>query len=428
MKDFNYFNTLLVQSVGSKVRAIAPSITSSAAFGYENAEEAESIFKGEIANPLYARVGNPTTTKLESIIAKMEGGLASIATSSGMGAMAMVMTAYLKSEDEVLCIGGFFGGTYTLVNETMKRFGIKSSFCDIDDFEQIEETLKKGIHMVLIESVGNPSLELPDLPKIIKLCNKYETLLVVDNTVTPLTLRPLEMGADIVIHSTTKAISGHSAALGGVAVFRAINTKDKLHNDKYKELHPIINKMKKKAMVAIAKKRGMRDIGMSANAHGSFLTMLGLETLALRLQRVNDSLPKIVKILEKNLPKHIKVSHPSLKSNPYHKRFVSDFNYACGPIITLECSNKSTAFKLLNKLEIVTQTANIGDNRTLALHMASTIYRDFDEDTQKYLGVTEGLIRISIGLEDPETIAKDFLQAINHGNSSLNPKEENSVN
>ena len=411
MKDYNYYNTLLVQNVGSKVRAIAPVIASSAAFGYENAQEAEGIFKGEVANPLYARVGNPTTTKLEQIVAKMEGGLGAIATSSGMGALAMVMTAYLKTNDEVLCIGGFFGGTYTLVNETMRRFGIESSFCGIDEFEVIENRLKEGIEMVLIETVGNPSLELPDLPKIIELCNRYETLLVVDNTVTPLTLRPLEMGADIVIHSTTKAMSGHSAALGGIAVFRAVKEQDKLHNAKYKALHPIVNKMGKKAMIPIAKKRAMRDMGMSANAHGSFLTMLGLETLALRLQRVNESIPILVKILEEKLPENIKVSHPSLESNPFHKRFENEFNGACGPIVTLECGDKATAFKLLNNLELVTQTANIGDNRTLALHMSSTIYSDFDQETQQYLGVTDGLIRVSVGLEDPIVIAKDFLQA-----------------
>jgi O-acetylhomoserine (thiol)-lyase len=414
MKDYNYFNTLLVQNVGSKVRAIAPTITSSAAFGYESAQEAEAIFSGQVTNPLYARVGNPTTAKLETIIAKMEEGLAAVATSSGMGALAMVMTAYLKSDDEVLCIGGFFGGTYTLVNETMRRFGIKSAFCTIDNFEEIEKHLQRGIQMVLIETVGNPSLELPDLPKIIELCNHYETLLVVDNTVTPLTLRPLEMGADIVIHSTTKAISGHSAALGGIAVFRAVKAHDKLHHEKYKHLHPIVNKMGKKAMIAIAKKRAMRDMGMSPNAHGSFLTMLGLETLALRVQRVNESVPKVVSLLEEKLPKEISVSHPSLKSNPYHERYLNNYNAATGPIVTLECGDKERAFKLLNNLKLVTQTANIGDNRTLALHMASTIYRDFDKETQKYLGVTEGLIRISIGLEDPKAIAEDFLQAANN--------------
>ncbi len=411
MKDYNYFSTLLVQNVGSKTRAIAPVIASSAAFGYESAQEAEGIFMGEVNNPLYARMGNPTTAKLESIVAKMESGLGAIATSSGMGALAMIMTAFLKSDDEVLCIGGFFGGTHTLVNETMRRFGVKSSFCAVDDFEHIEKKLQSGIKMVLIETVGNPSLELPDLPKIIELCNRYETLIVVDNTVTPLTIRPLEMGADIVMHSTTKAMSGHSASLGGVAVFRAVTEQDKLHNEKYKELHPIVNKMGKKAMIAISKKRGMRDMGMSANAFGSFLTMLGLETLALRLERVNSSIPIIAKILEEKLPSNIKVSHPSLATHPCHERYLSDYIQGCGPILTLECGDKATAFKLLNQLKLATQTANIGDNRTLALHMASTIYRDFDKATQEYLGVTDGLIRISIGLEDPKVIAEDFLQA-----------------
>jgi O-acetylhomoserine (thiol)-lyase len=398
--------------VGSKTRAISPVIASSAAFGYENAQEAEGIFMGQVNNPLYARVGNPTTSKLEAIIAKMEGGLGAVATSSGMGALSMVMTAYLKTNDEVLCIGGFFGGTYTLVTETMKRFGVQNSFCETDNFSHIEEKLKSGIHMVMVETVGNPSLELPDLKRIINLCNQYETLLVVDNTVTPLTMRPLEMGADIVIHSTTKAMSGHSSALGGVAIFRAIKENDKLLNNKYKELHPIINKMGKKAMVAISKKRAMRDMGMSSNAFGSFLTMLGLETLALRLERVNNSIPIIASILREKLPSHIKVSHPSLSSHRYNERYLSDFNGACGPIMTLECGNKATAFKLLNNLKLVTQTANIGDNRTLALHMASTIYRDFNSEIQKSLGVTDGLIRISIGLEDPKVIAEDFLEAL----------------
>ena len=412
MKDYNYYNTLLVQNVGSRTRAIAPTLTSSAAYGYENAEEAEGIFSGSVNAPLYARVGNPTTAKFESIVAKMEGGLGAIATSSGMGALAMVLTAFLKIEDELLCIGGFFGGTYTLVNETLKRFGIKNSFCQVNDYAHIEERLKSGIKMVLVESVGNPSLHLPDLQRIADLCNQYETLLLVDNTTTPLIVRPLEIGADIVVHSTTKAMSGHSAALGGVAIFRAVEEKDKLHHEKYKDVHPIIKKMGKKAMIPICKKRAMRDIGMSANAFGSFLTMLGLETLALRLERVNNSVPIIAKILEEKLPSHITVNHPSLTSSDEHKRYLSDFAQGCGPLMSLECGDKATAFKVLNNLKLAIQTANIGDNRTLALHASSTIYSDFNMETQNFLGVTDGLIRISIGLEDPQAIAEDFLQAV----------------
>jgi len=412
-KDFNYYNTLLVQGVGAKVGAIAPTVTPSAAFGYENAAQAEGIFAGEVNAPLYARVGNPTNAKLEGLVSKMESGFGAIATASGMGAISMVTTAFLKSGDEVLCIGGFFGGTYTLITETMKRFGVTNSFCEVDDISHIEKCLKSGVKMVLMESVGNPSLRLPDIKLIADLCNVYETLLVVDNTVTPLLVRPLELGADIVVHSTTKNISGHSAALGGIAVFRAIKEKDeKLLNEKYADLHKIINKMGRKAFIPICKKRAIRDMGMTANAFGSFLTMLGLETLALRVERVNNSVAEVAKILEEKLPEEIGVNHPSLKSSPDNKIYKRDFKEGCGPLLTLDCGTKEKAFALLNKLQLVTLTANIGDNRTLALHMRSTIYSDFDEEAREIMGVTDGLVRVSIGLEDPKVIAEDFLQAL----------------
>jgi len=410
--DFEYFNTLLVHEVGNKVGPIAPTITPSAAFGYADAQEAEGIFASQVNKPLYARVGNPTNAKLEGIVAKMEGGFGAIATSSGMGAISMVCTAFLSAGDELLCIGGFFGGTYALVNDTLARFGVSNSFCHVDDFEHIESTLKRGVKMVLMESVGNPSLRLPDIQGIIDLCNKYETLLVIDNTPTPLLLRPLTMGADIVVHSSTKNMSGHSAALGGLAVFREVKESgEKLLNPKYADVHKIVKKMGKKAFIPICKKRAIRDLGMTANAFGSFMTMIGLETLSLRVERVNKSVETIAFILDEKLPEGISVNHPCLSSSPDNARYKSDFTDGCGPLLTLDCGTKERAFSLLNKLETVIQTANIGDNRTLALHMQSTIYSDFDDDARRFLGVSEGLIRVSIGLEDPLRIAEDFLQA-----------------
>ena len=410
--DFNYFNTLLVQNVGSKVGAIAPTIVPSAAYGYKDAQEAEGIFAGEVNLPLYARVGSPTNAKLEGIVAKIENGFGAIATSSGMGALSMVCTAFLSAGDEILCIGGFFGGTYSLVNETLARFGITNSFCEVDDLTHIENTLSRGVKIVILESVGNPSLRLPQLQKIIDLCNLYNTLVMIDNTATPLLVRPLEMGADIVVHSSTKNMSGHSSALGGVAVFRAVKEKnEKLRTDKYADIHKIVNKMGKKAFLAICKKRAMRDVGMTANAFGSFMTMIGLETLALRVERVNHSVALIANILNEKLPQGISINHPSLPKSPDYTVYQSDFAQGCGPLLTLDCGNKEKAFALLNALKLVTQTANIGDNRTLALHMTSTIYTDFNEKARIFLGVHEGLIRVSIGLEDPQSIAQDFLDA-----------------
>ena len=411
MKNFEEFNTLLVQEAGSRRGAVAPSVVTSAAFGYADAEEAEAIFSGSVSLPLYARVGNPTNAKLEAIVSSMEKGAGAIATASGMGALAMVMTAFLQQGNTVLCIGGFFGGTYTLVNETMKRFGIKSRFCDVDAFDDIEAALKTGVEMVLCESVGNPSLKLPDLQRIGALCDSYQTLFVVDNTITPLIVRPLESGADIVIYSSTKIMSGHSAALGGIAVFRAVTDSDKLSSGKYPALHPIIDKMKEKAMIAICKKRALRDFGMTANAFGSFLTILGLETLALRIERINRNVTVFSMLLKEKLPDGYEVRHPSLEGHEHHLRYKELFPDGCGSVVTLDCGSKASAFRLLDRLSMVTQTANIGDNRTLALHMGSTIYRDFDEEVRSYLGITEGLVRISIGLENPEKIAEDFIRA-----------------
>jgi len=268
--------------------------------------------------------------------------------------------------------------------------------------------------MVLFESVGNPSLTLQDLQRIIDLCNQYETLVMIDNTATPLLLRPLEMGADISVHSSTKNMSGHSAALGGIAVFRAVKEEgDKLLNEKYADVHKIVKKMGKKAFIPICKKRAIRDFGMTANAFGSFMTMTGLETLALRVERINKSVEKVSAILDEKLPEGVTVNHPSLPSSPDNARYKADFAQGCGPLLSIDCGTKERAFTLLNNLKLVILTANIGDNRSLALHMTSTIYSDFDEDARKFLGVHEGLIRVSIGLEDPKTIAEDFLQAAN---------------
>ncbi len=412
MTDFEKYNTLLVQAVGNKKGAIAPTVVASAAFGYSDAEEAEAIFAGEVALPLYARMGNPSNAKLESVVATMEGGIGAIATSSGMGALAMVLTAFLGQGDKILSIGGFFGGTYTLISDTMNRFGVEGHFCAVDEYEQIEEHLRSGVQIVLCESVGNPSLSLPNLEKIGELCKKYQTIFVVDNTVTPLVVRPFEQGADIVVYSSTKIMSGHSAALGGIAVFReVVKSDEKLLAEKYKALHPIVNKMKSKAMIAICKKRALRDIGMSANAFGSFLTTLGLETLALRVERVNASVEIFAKYMAENLTDGYKIRHPSLPSHEQHQEYKERYSNGSGSMVTLDCGNKESAFALLNQLKLVTQTANIGDNRTLAIHVGSTMYRDFDAETKKFFGITDGLIRISIGLENPLSIAEDFLQA-----------------
>ena len=410
MKNFEEFCTKFVQLVGNKEGAVSPTLVTSASFAYGSSEVGEGIFDGSVKKPLYSRMGNPTTAKLESILANMDGGIGAVATSSGMAATTLATMSLLSSGDEIVSIGGLFGGTYALFNETLSRFGIKTHFFDVDEFDNILNAVNNNTKIIFLESVGNPNMRLPDIKRIAKIANETGVAFIVDNTITPMSISPLELGADIAVYSTTKIISGNASALGGCAVFRAINDgEDKFKTKRYDFLAKVIKGAGKMALIPNAKKRAMRDFGMSANAHASYQTMLGLETLPLRMQRIVRSIEIVADELNKN---GFKINHPSLKSHPQNKRYLSDFSNGCGTLLTIDMGTKAKAFEFLNKTKLATLTANIGDSRTLALHMASTIYRDFDEETKKFLGISEGLIRISIGLENPKDIINDFLNAV----------------
>lgn len=409
MNSFENFATDFVQNVGNKTGAVSPAVMNSASFAYTTPENAEGIFDGSVKEPLYSRMGNPTTAKLESIIATMDGGIGAVATSSGMAATTLATMAIVSSGDEIISIGGLFGGTYALFSETLTRFGITTQFFDVDELENIQNAITDATKIIFLESVGNPNMRLPDISAIAKIANDAGVVLIVDNTITPMSIAPLELGADIVVYSTTKIISGNASALGGCAVFRAIaEGEDKFKTQRYADIHKFIKKAGDMALIPNAKKRAMRDFGMSANAHASYQTMLGLETLPLRMQRVISS----VEIIVQELHAHgFNVNHPCLKSHPHHTRYKKDFQNGCGTLFTIDMGSKEAAYSFLNNTKLATLTANIGDSRTLVLHMASTIYSDFDDDTKDFLGITDGLIRVSIGLENPQDIIDDFIKA-----------------
>jgi len=387
-------------------RAISTPITSSATFFYESSKEAESIFSGNCAQPLYSRMGNPTSSQLEQKLSAMEEGMGAVATSSGMGAITMVLTSLCSSDDEIVAVGGLFGGTYALMSQTLTRFGIKTKFFSVDDFDSIESSITTKTKVIFCESVGNPSLRLPDLEAIGKIAKKHNIAFVVDNTITPIIVKPFEYGADIVVYSTTKIISGNSSALGGIAIFKEIKEDGKFNTSRYEFLKPFIMKLKGKALIGCAKKRALRDFGMSANAHSSYQTLLGLETLELRNNRINTSCEIIAKILKSE---GLNVNHPSLEENIDKELYIKAFPDGCGSMITIDMGTKEKAFAFLDKSKLLILTANIGDCRTLGLHMASTIYQDFTSKEKEFLGITDGLIRISVGLEKPQDIIDDLL-------------------
>ena len=410
MNNFEEYCTQFVQGVGNKEGAVSPAVTNSASFAYGTPETGEGIFDGSIKKPLYSRMGNPTTAKLESIIAKMDGGIGAVATSSGMAATTLATMSIVSAGDEIVSIGGLFGGTYALFSETLARFGISTTFFDVDELENIKNAITDNTKIIFLESVGNPNMRLPDISAIAKIANDAGVILMVDNTITPLSISPLKLGADIVVYSTTKIMTGNASALGGCAVFRAINIEgeDKFKTSRYSDIHKFIKGAGEMALIPNAKKRAMRDFGMSANANASYQTMLGLETLPLRMNRIVQTVEIVAKALSKN---GLNINHPSLESHPQNIRYKNDFAQGCGTLLTIDMGSKEKAFSFLNKTKLATLTANIGDSRTLALHMASTIYRDFDDEVKGFLGITEGLIRVSIGLENPQDIINDFLEA-----------------
>ena len=411
MNHFEEFSTMFVQSVGSKEGAVSPILTGSASYAYGDARTAEGIFDGSVKKPLYSRMGNPTTSRLEGIMAQMDGGIGAVATSSGMGATALATMSLLASGDEIVSVGGLFGGTYSYFSETLTRFGIKTHFFDVDELTNIQHAINDKTKIIFLESVGNPNMRLPDIHAIAKIANEAGVALIVDNTTTPMSIAPLKLGADIVVYSTTKIISGNASALGGCAVFRAINEgDDKFKSPRYDFLAKFIKGAGAMALIPNAKKRALRDFGMSASPHASYQTMLGLETLPLRMQRVVESVETIAKALD---AAGLKINHPSLAAHPHHERFLRDFSKGCGSLLTIDMGTQEKAYEFLNRTKLATITANIGDSRTLALHMASTIYRDFSKEEREFLGISDGLIRISIGLENPQDIINDFLQAAN---------------
>lgn len=409
MDNFETFATDFIQMGGQKSGPISPIIAQSAAFGYGTSEEGEGIFDGSVKKPLYARMGNPTSAKLEAMLAHMDGGIGAIMTSSGMGAITLAVMSILSSGDEVICVGGLFGGTYSFFSETLSRFGVTTHFFDVDEMSHIEAAINDKTKILFLESVGNPNMRLPDMPALLELAKRYKLISIVDNTVTPISLQPLKMGADIVVYSTTKIISGNASVLGGAVVFKdATTNSDKLNGGRYGFYSKFIEKMGPMAMLAAAKKRALRDFGMTASAFSAYLTQLGLETLPIRMPRSIENVKRVAKGLHEA---QLNVNHPSLKSHIHHERFKTIYKESTGTLLTLDFGTKEKAFRFLNASKLITITANIADSRTLGLHMASTIYRDFSAKEQEFLGITPGLVRISVGLEHAQDIIDDFIEA-----------------
>lgn len=410
------FNTGLLHgnfTSDKKTGATLTPIYQSTAFQHKTAEELENIFKGSELGYIYTRINNPTIESFERRMAFLEKGIGAVACASGMSAVSLAVLNILKSGDEILSGSGIFGGTYNLF-EGLAEFGIRATYAEGNDRAQFETCITDKTRLIFVETIGNPKLDVADIRDLAELAHAHGIPLIVDNTVaTPYLMRPVELGADIVIHSTSKYINGSGNSIGGVIVDSGRFQWDL-------EKYPALNKYKKFGnFIYLAKLRKsiFQDFGACISPFNAYLNSLGLETLGLRMDRLCDNALALSLTLKENNQVSF-VNYPGLVDNRYHEIAKQQFSGKFGGILTIRVGSKENAFKVINNLKYAVNLANIGDARTLVIHPASTIYYMNSIEEKEKMGVYEDLIRISVGLEDREDIIEDFQQALRSVNSN----------
>jgi O-acetylhomoserine (thiol)-lyase len=376
------------------------------AFAHESAEKLEKVFNNKAPGFAYSRISNPTVDAFERRMAALEQGIGAIACSSGMAAVTMSLLNILQAGDEIIAGAGLFGGTIDLFKD-LEAFGITTKFVSQVTREQVEPLITEKTRAVFAELIGNPGLEIVDVPAVAELVHSHGIPLVLDSTTaTPYLVHPIALGADIVVHSSSKYINGSGDAISGVIIDSGSFAWDT-------EKYPGLKEYRQYGKFAyLAKLRGgiWRNTGCCLAPMNAFLNSIGLETLGLRMERLCDNALQLAEFLDKT--EGVEVNYPGLPENPYYPLVQKQLSGKGGAILTLRAGSKERAFKLINNLKYATNATNIGDVRTLVIHTASTIYTHNTPEQQRNAGVYEDTIRISIGIEDIEDLIEDFAQAI----------------
>lgn len=386
-------------------------IVQSSAFAYQTAEELEDVFKGRAIGQVYTRIGNPTLEALEARLAQIENGIAAVVTASGMAAITTAVMAVVRSGDEILSSSSLFGGTYSLFHDTLANYGITTRFVDPTDLEALKGAVNERTRLLFVETIGNPKMDVPDLAAMAQIARDNGIPFMVDATVsTPYLARVKDFGADIVIHSTSKYINGTANSIGGAIVDAGtFNWK----SEKFPHFDQFFRKYRSFAFTARVRKLIHKDFGACAAPLNSFLLGEGLETLALRMERHCSNALKLARFLAAH-PKVAWVNYPGLPDSPFHEIASRQFDGRFGGLLTFGVAGKDAAFKVINNLRLAKNLANIGDTKTLVIHPASTICADYTPEVKALMGVGEELIRVSVGIEDPEDLLEDFAAALSH--------------
>ncbi len=384
-------------------------IFQTASFAYGSAEELEAVFEGRGAGYVYSRINNPTLDRFERRLATLEEGVAAVSCASGMAAISTTVLALAAAGDEIVSGNSVFGGTYSLFAHTLTRCGITTRFVETTDVEAYRAAITDKTKLIFVETIGNPKLDVPDIARIAEIAREHGVVLVVDNTVTtPCLCRPRALGADIVIHSTSKYINGHGNAIGGMIV--DCGTFD-WSSARYAHLKPFYDRVRHFAFIASLRNRVHRDLGCCFTPFNAFLMSIGVESLALRMERHCRNAEQVAQTLSADT-RVGEVRYPGLLTHADHDVANRQFDGVYGALLALRLGSKARCFEFINALERVQNLANLGDAKTLVIHPASTFCRDASESEREAMGVTEDLVRLSVGIEHVDDILEDIDQAL----------------
>jgi O-acetylhomoserine (thiol)-lyase len=395
-------------------------IVQSTTYVYEKSQEMADLFDLKADGYFYTRLANPTVNVLESKLCALDGGSGAVATASGMSATLLAVMNVCESGDNIVSSSAIYGGTYNLFSVTLKKYGIECRFFNPDDdAENIENLIDDKTKIIFAESVANPTIVVLDFDKISALAKKHKVLFMVDNTlVTPILCKPFEYGVNVTVYSSSKYLDGHGVALGGVIVDGG--NFDFNSTDRYKEFivpdesyHGLIYaNLGKTAFITKCRAQMMRDFGAMMAPQNAFLTVLGMDTLALRMERHSENARKAAEFLSHS-DKVEWVKHPSLENNKYHDIAMKYMPKGQGGMLSFGIKGgREGAVRFMESLQMITQETHVADARSCVLHPSSTTHRQLSKSDLESIGITENLVRLSVGIENAEDIIEDLKQAL----------------
>ncbi len=378
----------------------------SVAFGYEKASDLADVFQNKVPGYAYARQANPTVTALEKKITAMEGGVGSICFASGMAGISGLFSTLLRKGDHLVASSFLFGNTASLMS-TYALLGIEVTYVDATEVENVKKALRPNTRMVFAETIANPATQVADLAGIGDLCKEKKLIFVVDNTMTsPYLFLPKRVGATFSVHSLTKSIGGHGDALGG-----SITDLGEYDWSAYPHIFDLYKKGDPSGWALMqVRKKGLRDFGGSLSADNAHRISVGAETLVLRLERACANARALAEFLSKH-PMVKTVHYPGLGHHPQYDRAATLFLHS-GTLLSFVLANDVDPLPVMDRLEIVISSSNLGDNRTLAIPVAKTIFFELGLEKRQEMGIDESLIRVSVGIEDFADLREDFARAL----------------